>query len=95
MVTRRDVVTGGSAAALVAAFGRGVQGVAAITNPSLGLQQGDVTRLRNARDILLQVASVWSADGRYSGQVGAIRGAADLLDEFATEVENYLLVQGT
>lgn len=67
----------------------------AINNPNLGLQAGDVTRLRNARDILTQIATVWSADARYSGQIEVIQGAATLLDEIATEVEQYLLVQGT
>lgn len=67
----------------------------AITNPNLGLQPGDTTRLRSARDILNQIATVWSADARYSSQVPDITEAARILDKIATEVDAYLVVQGT
>lgn len=67
----------------------------AITNPSLNLQPGDVNRLRNARDILLQIVSVWSSDPRYSSQTGIINDMAQNLDSIATQVEAYLVVQGT
>lgn len=67
----------------------------AIVNPSLGLQQGDVTRLRTARDILTQVATVWSQDARYSGEVPEIQEGARILGVVAQLVEDYLAVQGT
>ena len=67
----------------------------AITNPNLGLQQGDATRLRNAIAILQQVRTVWANDARYSSQVPEIDRVSVSLDALTTMIEGYLAVQGT
>lgn len=67
----------------------------AVTNPSWNLSNADVTRLRNARDIVASILPVWSADGRYSPQVPMLEGLRDGLNAVAQMVEDYLAVQGT
>lgn len=67
-----------------------------ITNPNLGnLTSGDVTRLRNAVDIINQIVPVWSQDPRYSPQVDQLTNTAAYLSQLADQVAAYLLVQGT
>lgn len=68
----------------------------ALTNPNLGnITAGDVTRLRNAADIFDQVIPVWSADARYSAQVGYISQTRDAMRDLAQQISDYLAVAGT
>lgn len=66
-----------------------------VTNPTLGLTNADVVRLRAARDIVAGIAPVWAADSRYSGQLPTLEMLRDGLDRLATDVEGYIAVQGT
>jgi len=69
---------------------------AGLVNPSLGnVTTADVVRLRAARDIMAQIIPVWLADPRYSGLAQEAQATMNSLDNFATQVEAYLAVQGT